>query len=476
MIRKHIRMPVTFIGGYSVQKSNFTLNKVIVKSIIPIAFTIFFGALLITGEPLYLGDTFQHELQFVTRDPVYALIIQFLRFISSKNHYELIIILQNILAVVANTVFLCFLRKSFSLNGWLTVLSGFVMLTPHIITPLASSSHMVITNSLLSEGIAYSLYLFFIMEILKMVWSREITGKSSIAALLWALLLSLVRGQFMVLILVWFIAAVIIAVLKKDIKKLVLFTVILAVTFAGRGLLVKTYNYCEQGLFVPTASGKAMSVANVIYAADREDGDDIEDEGLRQLFYDIYDAAYSDEMNYKFSPEGFMARAKHHEACHDSLNFDYFTVKAKDYISKTRGIYVEDYQRMMVEVDKVASELMSELIPNMLPRYIENYVCIAALGLVRSVAVENPVLDIYAVIIYIVAFALIITVWIKNHESKAAPFMALTLLTIAGTVAGTSMMIQCISRYMLYNLPLFYLAGLFLLIELRAAYGTRRNK
>ena len=54
------------------------------------------------------------------------------------------------------------------------------------------------------------------MEILKMVWSRGITGKSSIAALLWALLLSLVRGQFMVLILVWFIAAVIIAVLKKN--------------------------------------------------------------------------------------------------------------------------------------------------------------------------------------------------------------------------------------------------------------------
>lgn len=476
MIRKHIRMLVTFIGGYSVQKSNSTLKKIISKSIIPTAFTIFFGFLLITGEPQYLGDTFQHEYQFVTRDPVYALIIQFLRFISPDNHYELIIILQNIFAVVANTVFLKFLRKSFSLNGILTALSGLIMLTPHIITPLASSSHMVITNSLLSEGIAYSLYLFFIMELLKMVWSREIIGKSSIAALFWALLLSLVRGQFMVLILVWFIAAAIIAVINKDIKKLVLFTVILALTFAGRGLLVKTYNYCEQGLFVATASGKAMSVANVIYVADREDGDAIEDEGLRQLFYDIYDAAYSDGMNYKFSPKGLMERAKHHEACHDSLNFDYFTVRAKDYISETRGIYVEDYQRMMVEVDKVASELMSELIPKLLPRYIVNYVCIASLGLVRSVAVENPILNIYAVIIYIVAIALTIVVWFKNRESKAAPFMALTLLTIAGTVAGTSMMIQCISRYVLYNLPLFYLAGLFLLIELYAVCTEGRNK
>ena len=60
-------------------------------------FMVFFGFLFITGEPQYLGDTFQHENQFVTREPVYALLIQFLRWLSPNYHYELIIIVQNVL-------------------------------------------------------------------------------------------------------------------------------------------------------------------------------------------------------------------------------------------------------------------------------------------------------------------------------------------------------------------------------------------
>ena len=76
------------------------MRKGITDISIFLIFTVFFGFLLLTGEPLYLGDSFQHEMQFVTREPVYALLIQFLRWLSPENHYELIIIVQNILAIV----------------------------------------------------------------------------------------------------------------------------------------------------------------------------------------------------------------------------------------------------------------------------------------------------------------------------------------------------------------------------------------
>ena len=210
-----------------------------------------------------------------------------------------------------------------NLKGYLIPVFILILLVPHIITPLASSSGMVITNALLSEGIAYSLYLFFVMYILKAIWSRNSFGKDSILAFFGAVFMSLVRGQFMILILVWFIAMALIAVLQKKWKNIALFAVMLVVAFAGRGLIVKTYNYCEQGLFVDTASGKAMSVANVIYVADREDAKAIEDESLKELFYKIYDKAYADGMNYQFSPKGLLSRAVHHEECHDTLNFDY---------------------------------------------------------------------------------------------------------------------------------------------------------
>lgn len=441
------------------------MRKRITDITIFLVFAVFFGFLLITGEPLYLGDSFQHEMQFVTREPVYALLIQFLRFLSPEHHYELIIIVQNILAIVANTIFVCALRRMLNLKWYMLPVVMVILLAPHIMTPLASSSGMIITNSLLSEGIAYSLYLFFILYILKAVWSRNILGKDSLLAFFWAIGVSLVRGQFMVLILVWFLAMALIAFLQKKWKQIAVFVVMLAVAFVGRGLLIKTYNYCEQGLFVDTASGKAMSVANVLYVADREDGEAIEDEGLRELFYEIYDRAYEDNMNYQFSPDGLLARAAHHEECHDSLNFDYFAICAKEYVTKTTGVTVEDYQLMMVEVDKVASALMSELLPQVLMKYAYNYVAMVLMGFIRSVAFVHPIFNWYALGIYLIAIILTIVVWMKNHDSKAAPFMALVLLMITGNVTGTSLMIQCISRYMLYNLPLFYLAGLLLLLE-----------
>lgn len=441
-----------------------------------IVFMAFFGFLLMTGEPLYLGDSFQHEMQFVTREPVYALLIQFLRWLSPEYHYWLVIVVQNILAVIANTIFLSVVRRELKLKRLMLFMFGAILLAPHILTPLASASGMVITNSLLSEGISYSLYLFYIMYILKAIWRKESFGKDSKLAFGWAIFVSLVRGQFMILILVWFLAMGLIAVFQKRWKQILVFIMMLALAFVGRGLIVKSYNFCEQGLFVDTASGKAMSVANVLYVANREDGEAIEEEGLRVAYYEIFDRAYADRMNYQFSPDGLLARAAHHEDCHDSLNFDYFAVVAKEYVTETTGITVEDYQRMMVEVDKVASSLMVELLPKVLPRYLYNYIAMVMMGLIRSVAFVHPIFNWYSLAIYVIAIMLMIYVWMKKPCSKAAPFMALVLLMIMGNVAGTSLMIQCISRYMLYNLPLFYMAGFLLLIDCFDIYNSKRHE
>ena len=132
-----------FIGDYSVK------NKInYIDIIIGLVFTSFFGFLLLTGEPLYLGDSFQHEMQFVTREPVYALLIQFLRGLSPEYHYWLIIVIQNLLAIVANTMFMYVVRRELKLKWFMILLFMVMLLAPHIITPLASASGMVITNSL----------------------------------------------------------------------------------------------------------------------------------------------------------------------------------------------------------------------------------------------------------------------------------------------------------------------------------------
>ncbi|MDE6365125.1 MAG: hypothetical protein K2L86_12840 [Lachnospiraceae bacterium] len=449
-------------------------------------FVAFFACLLLTGEPVYTGDTFQHENQMIMREPGYALLIQFLRFLSPDRHYWILIALQNLLAAAANTAVMVFMRRRFQLNLFVSFLFTGILLVPHIMTPLFSSTHLVLTNALMTEGILFSIYPVAFIQLLRAMWSGRPMGRESARALLLLFFISLIRGQMMVLFVVWFLVMFVMAVIRgvqateetgdrkntfvlaENIGRQGLYAILAAfvIAFAARSLVIHVYNYCEQGLFVDTASGTAMSFANILYVADREDGEAIENDALRALFYEMYDRADADQMNYKYAPSGILGRALHHEQCHDDLNFIYFAEPAKQYVGETQNIYSDRYQELMIAIDEVAGGLSAQLMPQVLGRYILNYFSVTALGFVRTVAYENPVLVRYAVFIYAAAIALTLLLWQRAPKSMAASFMAVVLLTIAGNVCATALMIQCISRYMIYNLPLFYMAGFLELREL----------
>ena len=68
----------------------------------------------------------------------------------------------------------------------------------------------------------------------------------------------------------------------------------------------------------------------------------------------------------------------------------------------------------------------------------------AALGFVRTVAYEHPVLVWYTVFLYACGGGADTIMWRQSPQSRAASFMAAVLLTIAGNVCATALMIQCI--------------------------------
>jgi hypothetical protein len=433
-------------------------------------FIIFFGFLLLTGEPIYVSDTYQYENQMVMREPGYALLIQFFNFISPENYYWLIIIFQNILAIITNTAVIAYMRKRFCLNIPMSLLFVLILIAPHIMTPVFSSTHLILTNSLMTEGITFSLYPLGIISLLEAIWERKPLGRKSILTISIFGIMSLIRGQMMVLFVVWLVAMGIIAIMNKS--RLVWILIIFLFVFVARTYLIRTYNYLENRLFVDTASGSAMSFANVLYVADRSDGEAIDDLELRDIFYEMYDGSDAERLNYKYAPSGLLQRAAYHEFCHEELNFTYFSESARNYIGKKKGIYADRYQELMIEIDSVADELSSYLMPKVIGKYIRNYFAIISLGFVRTVAYEKGILPLYAICVYIIAIVFTFILWKRNHSSKSAIFMAVIMLTIVGNVCATALMIQCISRYMIYNLPLFYMA---LLLEIKELIGNKEK-
>ena len=125
-------------------KKSVKLDKIDVY--ILLVFTIVFGAAFFCFPPMYVNDTFQHENQFVTREPVYALMIQGLKVIFPEEggYYKPIVLIQNVLAIFANFYFVRFLKNTFKLNGILTTMVIGIALLPHIMTPMFSVKRLII--------------------------------------------------------------------------------------------------------------------------------------------------------------------------------------------------------------------------------------------------------------------------------------------------------------------------------------------
>ena len=95
-------------------------------------------------------------------------------------------------------------------------------------------------------------------------------------------------------------------------------------------------------------------------------------------------------------------------------------------------------------------------------RWLYDYLALACYGLIRSIAVVHPLLNWYALTAYLAYIVLAALAWRKNHNSNAVWLAAFSLLAVLANVFATSMIIMCLSRYVIYGLPLFYVSGLML--------------
>ena len=426
-----------------------------------------FGCFTFFGEMQELSDSFQYLNQFVTRDPVYALLLKFLITVFGDHYLFVLGVFQNVLAVIAIYWTYRRLTDLFDIPSVFEVGVAGLLVLPHIITPLVSQSRMIITNSVLTEGIAFSLYYIWTGMLLTLLLQcyGQCQNKSIILSGLLSVVLAMIRGQFLICMAVWLLVSGFVLGIQKKYKSVIIVLLGFVILFVGKSYFTKTYNYVESGIFVNTVSSKPMMLANVLYLSDVEDGKDIENADLRQAYENMVQLVDEQQLSIQYATGSIISRAQFHEYGHETINFEIIDPEIEAVVEKNDGITSEQYMHLMVKIDQYAGELFKDILPNILPEYIQNYVVIASLGFVRSIAVDRSILPIYALVMYMVAIAFTIFLLKRNKQSKGAWFMLLSLILICGTVFGTSIAIECISRYMIYNFPFFYSAGMVMLIE-----------
>ena len=159
----------------------------------------------------------------------------------------------------------------------------------------------------------------------------------------------------------------------------------------------------------------------------------------------------------------FFNRAAHLEKWHDAIKFEMIEEPWRQLHDREGFI---DYIPENVESDRIAATIGKSLLPAVLGRWLYDYLALACYGLIRSIAVVHPLLNWYALTAYLAYIVLVALAWRKNHNSNAVWLAAFSLLAVLANVFATSMIIMCLSRYVIYGLPLFYVSGLMLLYEL----------
>lgn len=433
---------------------------------------LFFAALWLLGTTGIYNDSNQYIAMHIHREPLYSFFLWIFRSLFGETKYlDIVRFLQNGLAAFSVIWLAESLKKRFDFGQWMEALVCLILLAPHIITPVFSASGLVLSNGVISEALGLPLFYLFTAQCMKMVYTRQ--RGAALSSLLLSLFLSLVRGQMMFTILLWlvFAGAVVIAEKKKLAKRLLICVVCTALAFGTRTLLVKSYNLVFNGYFINNTFGSVGLLANILYAADEEDAERIADQDARVMFELSYRLAKEQGATYQDAPEGFFNRAAHLEKWHDAIKFEMIEEPWRQLHDREGFI---DYIPENVESDRIAGTIVKSLLPAVLGRWLYDYLALACYGLIRSIAVVHPLLNWYALTAYLAYIVLAALAWRKNHNSNAVWLAAFSLLAVLANVFATSMIIMCLSRYVIYGLPLFYVSGLMLLYELAGGKTAHR--
>ena len=229
------------------------------------------------------------------------------------------------------------------------------------------------------------------------------------------------------------------------------------------GLIFVLSLFVLRGDFAQNTRDMNLVLTTTLYAADKEDAALIEEESVRELFVLTMEKLEETQSNYRFAGSGWRNLEEHYENHFDVITIDTTGHLYIDYAVERgfkEGIEAEQ------EADRMSAVIVSSLFADNLGTYLQIYGASFLNGLINTVAKRSSLLDWYALLAYIAYIALMIACLCKKEKRQAGFVAYFVLLAILVNVGVAAALIFCQTRYMIYNMALFYVAGIVMLWEL----------
>lgn len=459
------------------KKNLFSAIMLLFSMIFYIFFALYDGAVICVDSPTYIEMS-------ISREPFYPLLLAFFRFFNPQNYLLYVVIFQSLLMAFCGWILADYLREKLHIHKLYSIILYLLPIITSLLCRFAAKRSSMYTNSIMTEGICTSLYLLFIYCILKYLWDHS--KKHIILSWFIAFFMISSRKQMLMVLPILFLAIVYHNFNNKKFWKSVMVAAISCLMiFPAFKLFDCTYNYLLRGSFQGHSSSNRFVTTMVFYNAERSDANYLSDENVKQLFLEIYDIC--DEQGYlgSHAGNGWFQEVTHFAANYDNIQIDTMhpmivqhAIETIDAQLPNSDIPIEELTTLYnTEADQLSSIMINSILPHQLPELAKSLFNNFLSGLVITIAQLKQILVPYTILMFLLYFALTIRLalyWYHNQKnkttnvelsSKAVIFALITLLEIFFNVLLVSAVIFCQTRYTIYNMPLFYMAGAVLLYQ-----------
>lgn len=469
------------------RKTLFPISSFLICFLFYLFFAFLDGAVICVDSPSYIN-------MHLSREPFYPILLAAFRalFPTQGNFYlTAVAFMQSLLAAFAAWRLANFLKKELAL----TPLPAFFVLAMPLATSLlcrfAAKRSSMYSNSILTEGIACSMFLLFTCFLLEYCFHPS--RKALLKAGFLSFLMIATRKQMYLTLFLLVIAILYVSFQTNGIpakrtdgsrhqsgfsfrQQLKVLPVLLGTVF---GILLSNfaldagYNYLLHGSFSTHSSDNRFLATMVFYTAAPEDAALISDPQVRELFQEIYDIC--DENGYLMSHAGagWYQRVEHFGNHYDHIQIDTMWPMIQQYVHTHYSGSDAELEKL---VDSFTQEIINALLPRVWPKILLTFTDNFLSGLITTVAQRRPVLIPYSLFIYLFYLALLIYNLKKEGLSRLSLLALYTLVSVLINVAIVSMVIFCQTRYTIYNMPLFYISFLLLLWNTKAGAGMQKPR
>jgi hypothetical protein len=213
-----------------------------------------------------VNDSLSYIENSYKRPFLYPLIINIFEFIFSNYFKRPLIIFQLLLGYLAATYFLKFFFKKFRIKSFVfKVILFFSISYPYF------NLSMKIGNSILSESLAYPIFLIFIIYFIKSIFGKKNYFKNFLLSLIFFSLLVLTKKTFLILVPIYFLSLIVELIFSKELKKAIISILLLFFTIFSLNLIEKGATFVKYGTFSTISVSGSSLVSGPFYLAKEDD-------------------------------------------------------------------------------------------------------------------------------------------------------------------------------------------------------------